>query len=383
MKTKFYLLLFVAVCFSVNIQAQILPDFKTMLAEEWRNNSWRNDTRTTSDYDSNGHLIKRTNQSWDTLTSQWKEDVILEYTNNADGTVKEETMKVWDEDLNQMVVASKTIYTYTAAKKTATSTSQMDFGMGLMDFAKTTYSYNEGGQLEKEVTQSLNFMSMELEVSEQTLYEYNPDGTEHRSVMQTINETSGVWENTIRNTHTYTPAKMIDNTLSEDFTGVTWVNYSLTTYAYNTDGTYKEIVEQLWETGSGKWVFEWKEVFSYSDGKMHQIVDQEWNSTLSQWVNSARVTFGYLTTGTENHIAKVTGDFEVYPNPFNDRLQIDTQSTGESVIEIFNPDGKLMYSGQGWGNKIRISTGNLQDGIYLLRLKTGDAIMTTKIIKQR
>ncbi len=383
MKTKFYLLLFIAVCFSVNMQAQLPSDFKTMLIEEWKNNSWRNDTRTTSDYDSNGNLIKQTTQFWDTLTNQWKDDAIFEYTNNADGTVREMTMKIWDDEENKMIVASKTVFTYTAAKKTATSTTQMDIGLGMMDFMKTTYNYNSGGQLEKEVTQSLNIMSMALENSQQILYEYNPDGTEYRTVDQNYDGTTLTWVNEGRNTHTYNSAKLVEKTLTEEFLAGVWANSSQTSFSYNTNATYKEIVEEVWESGSQKWVFDWKEIFSYSDGKMHQVLEQEWNTSTIMWADAFRVTFGYLTTGMEDQIARSNGDLRVYPNPFNDRLEIDTPSAGVSVIEIFNPDGKLMFMGQRQGNKIRIETGSLKDGVYVLRLKTGDAIRTAKIIKQR
>ena len=77
-------------------------------------------------------------------------------------------------------------------------------------------------------------------------------------------------------------------------------------------------------------------------------------------------------------------DFNVFPNPFSDKLNI--QSAGKDFVSLdlrlFSSSGKEIFSEfyKHSGN-ITISTDHLPVGIYFLQLKTNGAVQTRKMIK--
>ncbi len=79
---------------------------------------------------------------------------------------------------------------------------------------------------------------------------------------------------------------------------------------------------------------------------------------------------------------------EVYPNPFNERLNFDFRlnAAGEVSLQLFDLSGKTVFSRTGLfpaGNHaIRINSGSLKlsPGTYLYRLQTGGKVKTGKVV---
>lgn len=71
-------------------------------------------------------------------------------------------------------------------------------------------------------------------------------------------------------------------------------------------------------------------------------------------------------------------EIEVYPNPTSDELNIKESNLlgNQFEISIFNMEGKLICQKQ---NSYQISVSNLNQGIYMLRIKTENGIATKKI----
>ena len=74
--------------------------------------------------------------------------------------------------------------------------------------------------------------------------------------------------------------------------------------------------------------------------------------------------------------------FNVYPNPFDNELHIiglDNQT--DVKIEIYNSIGQRIIEDY-FSIEKTISTGNLQAGVYFLKIKTGEKTLTHKVIKR-
>ncbi len=72
-----------------------------------------------------------------------------------------------------------------------------------------------------------------------------------------------------------------------------------------------------------------------------------------------------------------------YPNPFNSSCIIDIDFGGNASIsaDIFDIRGRLIcniYSGKGYSGSVTWSPGNLESGVYLLRLSMDKRILDAK-----
>jgi hypothetical protein len=73
--------------------------------------------------------------------------------------------------------------------------------------------------------------------------------------------------------------------------------------------------------------------------------------------------------------------FKTYPNPVNGELIIEQQGALADVIEITDVTGRVVYS-QNYltQNVIRINTSSLTNGLYTVRMISGDSVSNKKIV---
>lgn len=79
-------------------------------------------------------------------------------------------------------------------------------------------------------------------------------------------------------------------------------------------------------------------------------------------------------------------DLQVYPNPAANDLYIITNINGKEkiIVNLFNSIGKLVKHQTIIPDKGKINTvliSDINDGIYLLQLQSGEKIISKKIIK--
>lgn len=80
-------------------------------------------------------------------------------------------------------------------------------------------------------------------------------------------------------------------------------------------------------------------------------------------------------------ISNDNNDFNIYPNPTNIFITIDTKNSNVNSIEIFDSTGSIVFKDK-FKNSINIS--KLTSGVYLLKIldKKGNLLKTEKIIKE-
>lgn len=110
------------------------------------------------------------------------------------------------------------------------------------------------------------------------------------------------------------------------------------------------------------------------------------NSTASALLSDIKyLTFSPVTELIDQQA--IEGKFHVYPNPVIDRLNLvfKAETSPQSAkVSIFTVDGMAVYSNQLlpiMTNNIQINTSSWSRGIYIIRLTTGNKIISSKVIK--
>ena len=91
---------------------------------------------------------------------------------------------------------------------------------------------------------------------------------------------------------------------------------------------------------------------------------------------------------TRAGIRQLAGDLKIYPNPASDRIFIDPvpfASDYPSELLIFTMDGKQLSATRihSAGNRVSLDINHLKNGLYIVELKSGDALFRTKLSVQR
>jgi hypothetical protein len=88
------------------------------------------------------------------------------------------------------------------------------------------------------------------------------------------------------------------------------------------------------------------------------------------------------TIKTKDAISKVM-DFNLYPNPTTDELNIQIADNQDNVsnVLIYSIEGKLLQQSEFYGNSTSLNVQQLPQGIYLLQLKNGAKTTTKRFIK--
>ncbi|MGE0638296.1 MAG: serine hydrolase [Bacteroidia bacterium] len=84
-----------------------------------------------------------------------------------------------------------------------------------------------------------------------------------------------------------------------------------------------------------------------------------------------------LTTGAEEN--SLSSELKLYPNPVADELIIET-GNGEFTFEISDATGQVVKKGTG-KVKTQVETSDLAQGIYLVKLSTGNETAYRKLVK--
>ena len=75
-------------------------------------------------------------------------------------------------------------------------------------------------------------------------------------------------------------------------------------------------------------------------------------------------------------------EISIYPNPVLDLLTIKSAVSKNSVVELRNTSGQLLYQKKMQGKQLKIDVSTFSNGIYIISLSSSDGFATGKIIKQ-
>jgi subtilisin family serine protease len=85
-------------------------------------------------------------------------------------------------------------------------------------------------------------------------------------------------------------------------------------------------------------------------------------------------------TAVHDETLSPTPNPSVFPNPFNDKFQINGLTGNINTIELFDITGRLMYSIQTEKNECFIPRGNMPGGMYILKISNEKRNYSAKIL---
>ncbi|MFC2081077.1 T9SS type A sorting domain-containing protein [Bacteroidota bacterium] len=117
---------------------------------------------------------------------------------------------------------------------------------------------------------------------------------------------------------------------------------------------------------------------------LHEIC--VWDSFSTDIVNMEIDTTGspnaYFTTECTTGLSEYEQKkLNIYPNPTNNLLSIETDNSESLTIEIHSLNGKLFYRTKGEGPSFQIDLSSFQKGLYFITVSSRDYVRTEKIIK--
>ena len=90
--------------------------------------------------------------------------------------------------------------------------------------------------------------------------------------------------------------------------------------------------------------------------------------------------FNTCPPGTLSIIDNELGIIEIYPNPFVDRISVNTEEA-INVVRIYDLTGRMVKQDNPNNTNFNLDVADLSKGIYLIKLNAGDKEFTTKLIK--
>ena len=72
----------------------------------------------------------------------------------------------------------------------------------------------------------------------------------------------------------------------------------------------------------------------------------------------------------------------LYPNPFNENVQITSTESIDAQLEVYGSDGRIVYSTRMNGQHATLSLANLARGNYMVKISHNGTTHVTKLVKQ-
>ena len=183
----------------------------TAVTEIWLG-VWMNGTKQINTYDGSGYLTNTLSQTWDFISSTFKNSNQINFTNNPNGTVNVETSQTWSGSAWEN--SDRTTYTYNGSGKVLTALTERWSSGSWKSYSLETNTYDGSGYILTELSQLWDTGPAAWKNDSRSNYTNNPNGTASQIVMQTWDGISA-WNNTQRLTFTYSSPTGVNETVKE------------------------------------------------------------------------------------------------------------------------------------------------------------------------
>lgn len=163
----------------------------------------------------------------------------------------------------------------------------------------------------------------------------------------------------------------------------TWGNNERQTWLYTSNGDRKLYTDESFNVTTWNLTAGSADSISYDkDGNLVRDDHMEYIDSTATWTDKLLTINHYTKTALteQNASAGIT----VYPVPFTDELHISNPaSNGATVISLYDMAGKMVYQMQtSAAQNITVPVGNLDKGIYSLRILSGTEVSSKLVVKQ-
>jgi hypothetical protein len=421
MKKNIYILYIVTISlfmFPLNLVSQNQHKIDSIHKLDWDNSlEWQLTIRDIYSYTNGGndysnlHRLKK-----DSITSNWENSLQQIRVFNSENNLDTEIFQIWDE--GQWKDNSKSTYSYDSYQNNDTIVhySYKDNNWCLK--RRQVMTYNSNNLIVETIIQDWNLNTIEFDnksrninfyennlISESMYQIWNNDEAIYENVNKSVNTYEGII-NLIKQQDSYTWNKDIGewnispnscsiftyiNSLIKTFkiqvadsTGLK--NQSLNTYTYVNENPV-EIIQQIWKD-SGDGIFNWvnSSLQTYTYDINNQVISQIssiWSpsSTWEYYQKSIYFTSGFLGIISEN-----LDRCKVYPNPFNNDLNIllKTALDGDGILQIFDVNGKEISKIElrAGVKSIKLNNSYLSKGLYFIKISSGSQTTIFKVVKR-
>ena len=111
-------------------------------------------------------------------------------------------------------------------------------------------------------------------------------------------------------------------------------------------------------------------------------------SRLMYWLDPLGTNLFFLDGRYTNSIDTITPSIQsIFPNPFEDQLTVNITDIRNRQVEVYVYDifSRMIYSASylvGDNGNLQVNLGFLSSGLYILKMESKDAIITSKIVRQ-
>lgn len=270
-----------------------------------------------------------------------------------------------DEDLGELLMMQSVVYTYTAAGKIETSTTNYNFDGEEILYSQTEYNYDGTGNLTSDVTSVLNFFTFALENSSRNSYKYAASGKVSESIYASWIE--GVWVNQDKTESQFNASGDVSVDIYSTWNGSEWVENEKDEYLYGT-AEFSDYVFPNFYMLFG--------MIDEVDLMFNKIITgMNYNEMINgSWVHNGKSTF-YYSSGTSTKIdGTQNAAFSVYPNPAAELVNFKWNgNNSELTLEMYQITGAKVLEQKAISGK-PVSLSKLVNGVYFYKLTDGKEV---------
>jgi uncharacterized repeat protein (TIGR02543 family) len=322
----------------------------------WNSNkgAWEKNWKDECQYDSQGNRILRAFYNWDNENDIWKGDWKRTYKYDSNGNIIVAINYNWNETNSSWVIDYKEFSYYTGLFSVTVNIKPEEGGNINIDPEKEFY--NKGEQITFTATsvEGYEFVGWTGDVE-------NINNTELKEVNVTM------------------PSN--DISLTANFSAINYtVDVSVqpeNAGAVSGDGTYNmddEVTLEATPNESYKFV-------NWTNNKGNEV-SNDTDYTFTMPSEDVSLIANFDSTQTRIWEGEVSDKIDVYPNPAQENINIKTDNKINRIV-ISNITGSVVYISSVNDIETRISTDDLDTGIYILRIYTEDGVFEKKLQIQK
>ncbi len=344
--------------------------------------NYENYLRTLFTYSGDEYPASETQQQWTGTT--WENYIKRENTYDSQNNLLEVIRSDWENSTTEWILSYKFIFSYNDVNKLDSYIilNRNTTNNSWQNNSRFSILY-EGDNLTQVLHEAWNGIDSEWEALEKTERTFNTDN-------QLTNSKITYWN--------------IENQM--------WINNSQYILAYDDNGNNISRIEQEWESGS--WENSFKIEYFYSPLNLVEVIGYEWSG--SEFAEDARILYIYNdyeqcteaalefwdgsdwssdntlqiklyyeefednTTGSEKIIDR--NAFEIYPNPTSDVLRLKLNNRELQEIKIIDITGTAVFESStgSYASEANIPVNHLRNGVYIIRVKSGNQIGTKSFV---
>jgi len=283
----------------------------------------------------NNRIVKGTIYAKSEETGEIVKTMVMEYSYNANGSIKQILTKMVDETSGEMVDFMKSVYSYDGNGNEISSIESMFDSENWMEWSKTISTYNSSNMLTSDEYYDLDWLSFQLAVSEKHEYNYTNNQLTQELVWQNI-EMMGELSQSMKFEYTYNNAINIDDVVLPD----SWIEHN------DENDTQSE--------------------FIYYFGTLSNVKWYDWDYDTEAFKLYRDATYHYSNFGSGVAVNTLgISSLNIGPNPFSENISVSLSESAPSSISVYNIAGQKVFNTTVKGSKT-ISTTAWEKGIYMI-----------------